>query len=832
MKTAGILSITFLLFLSIFIIAPSIVNASQELNHSPVSIEAEWNLVNTPTNENLRGVSILHSTVVWAVGDNGTILCWDGNYWHLIDSPTSADFMDVDFIDLNHGWAVGTGGTILFWNGNEWKEVTTPVSNTIYGIDMLSANDGWAVGEDAILHWNGSSWNLVSSPDPDIWLHDVEMVSSSNGWAVGSDFNIFHWNGSNWSVWLAAYPSNGYYLGLGMINSSAGWAVGDFGAIQHWNGSRWEYASGLDSSSPMLYAVDMTSSSDGWIVGEGGSILHYNGSKWSSSQSPVSSGVLFDIDMLFADEGWAVGTNGVTLRYGEGRNADLRQAGQIQISGNLVEGGKVFLRIPVKNHGNAVSPPIHPYTEGKTSMDKLWRADGAIPSEVTINPGETVEFTVQHDLWYGHTGEWTTYGVYLWNDYIDKYYGPLKSNSYEQQIKFNLNIDPKLKLLFVPLDWQGNQETFDAEVDSQMEFFLNDIPLGGCRDKVLIEKLDVTSQNYSEFTCVYPNDCGVSTIGPFVLDDLEIDPADYDIVIGLAETSPCQPIQGCSNGTDTVWVTSVEDSITAHEIGHIYGLEDEYCSNQAGSTDTRCNDGDSQEDGAATGDVNWLDADSSCECPPDGSDDSGGSACCNFDIGHDCSSVNYGVCCHGNRNSAGGRSTMSYANAQGPRGFDIHSIAHLNSIPELSCDSTESLTKYSGGMLISNASNKIIDVNILIYQDDTVVEQSIMTKLGEQTPASVLQSQSGAYVLEVIDANENVLWSHAFEIHFDYNGPVFLGEDYSGIDYEWVDVGYKIPFNITMNKINLYHGKNLIFSKQLPMQDGHTIYIPMILNRP
>ena len=48
--------------------------------------------------------------------------------------------------------------------------------------------------------------------------------------------------------------------------------------------------------------------------------------------------------------------------------------------------------------------------------------------------------------------------------------------------------------------------------------------------------------------------------------------------------------------------------MTAHELGHIYGLGDEYCSNQAGSTDSRCNDGDSQGDGATTGDVNWLDA--------------------------------------------------------------------------------------------------------------------------------------------------------------------------------------------------------------------------------
>ena len=201
-----------------------------------------------------------------------------------------------------------------------------------------------------------------------------------------------------------------------------------------WNGSSWSQV-GIPTDAS-IETIDMLSSTNGWSAGQYGEILHWNGSSWSFADSPLSSGWLFDMEMLSSDEGWAVGMDGVILRYGDERNADLRQAGEIQISGDLVEGGKVYLTFPVKNYGNAPSPPIHPYTEGYTSKSKLWRADGAQPTAVILDPGETVTFQVEHDLWYEHVGEWTTYGVYLWNDANNGYYVPLSSNGYDQQISF------------------------------------------------------------------------------------------------------------------------------------------------------------------------------------------------------------------------------------------------------------------------------------------------------------------------------------------------------------------------------------------------------------
>jgi Tol biopolymer transport system component len=383
-----------------------------------------------------------------------------------------------------------------------------------------------------------------------------------------------------------------------------------------------------------------------------------------------------------------------------------------------------------------------------------------------------------------------------------------------------------LKLLIVPLNWQNTQETFNTEAHVQTDLFLDEISLNNCRNRVVIDILNVSTQNYNDFSCSL-DDCRVNSIRTFVQDTLKIDPATYDVIIGLAETSPCAPIMGCSNRTNTIWSSAEYDLVTAHELGHIYNLSEEYCSNQAGSTDERCNDGDSQGDGAASGDVNWLDGNLPYDCPPDGSNDSGGSPCCNFG-GNSCSEVNYGVCCLGNKNDAGGRSTMSFANAPGPRGFDVHDLNYLDSLQDLNCG-TQNFLQQSTFLDNNAAGNQaILDINLLVHPDDTVTKENISIHYGRQTTASVLAGKTGDYSLHIIDRASNIIWSHDFSVYFDYEGPMVLGVDYSGITYDAVDVSLRIPHFCGMNILDLYHGEEMIFSDTLP--PGCPVFLPIAFN--
>jgi hypothetical protein len=374
-----------------------------------------------------------------------------------------------------------------------------------------------------------------------------------------------------------------------------------------------------------------------------------------------------------------------------------------------------------------------------------------------------------------------------------------------------------LSLLFVPLNWTDTQAQFEADIDTQIDFFLNAIPLHDCPEEVSLSILDVDTQNYATFAC------GTASVRNFVT-GLGINPADFDIIVGLTDTSPCPPIAGQSNGSNTIWVETTYESVTAHELGHIYDLEDEYCSNPAGSTDCRCNDGDdggcgdTGNDAAATGDVNFLDDEHTtldCDCPADGTDDSTGDPCCDFTYAgndYECATVDYGICCLGNKNTSGGRAIMSFADVDvisaGTRDYDEHSIAHFATLPDLQCHPA-----------VLRLSSSLIELLLSIKPDFSVVEEYILLSYGRPTRHFRWE---GDFDLVVYGKGEKVFWQQSLGVPFDYNGPVYLGMDYSDVKAESFSLSYSIPYEPGMENLVLLHKGEQIFSKELNFcnQDG------------
>ena len=405
---------------------------------------------------------------------------------------------------------------------------------------------------------------------------------------------------------------------------------------------------------------------------------------------------------------------------------------------------------------------------------------------------------------------------------------------------------PNVNLLFVPVNWNGNQASFNTAVQTQTDFFVNAIPLKDCPDEIRIVKLNLTDgMSAADF------DCYTGSVQSHV-DGLGINRADYDVVVGLTNRKTCGNIVGRSNGADTVWVYSGYDSVGAHELGHIYGLADQYCSNQAGSSDGRCNDGDVQGDGAATGDYNYLDASGPYNCPPNGGTDSNGKNCCNFydDLYNhkwiNCTGTSYSICCLGNRHTAGGgRSIMSFADVDvftpGARAFDGHDKAHLATVPQLKCGNTmlmylpllqlvmsdtstlsdESEAAEPGepedsGAAVGYSSNlstgKVVIVDLNVSKEGKVSENEVTLRDGRPT---MKPSVSGDYHLMAVDRGGGELWSALFDLYFDYEGPVEFGKDYSDVQYMSRQVSYRIPYFPQMREVRLYHNGREIYRKTL-----------------
>jgi len=75
-------------------------------------------------------------TDVWAVGDGGTIIHFDGNRWTPSVSGTSQSLQVVRAGDVGEAWAAGRVGTILRFTKGAWRAIESGTKNHLFAISI------------------------------------------------------------------------------------------------------------------------------------------------------------------------------------------------------------------------------------------------------------------------------------------------------------------------------------------------------------------------------------------------------------------------------------------------------------------------------------------------------------------------------------------------------------------------------------------------------------------------------------------------------------------------------------------------------------------------
>ena len=106
-------------------------------------------------------------------------------------------------------WAVGERGLILHWDGSAWSSSSmSPSAANLYGVWAAAVDDVWAVGgspigsgpNDVLLHYDGMGWTEVSPPRAlGATYFKVWGLSSRDVHVVGSAGLALHYDGTNWS---------------------------------------------------------------------------------------------------------------------------------------------------------------------------------------------------------------------------------------------------------------------------------------------------------------------------------------------------------------------------------------------------------------------------------------------------------------------------------------------------------------------------------------------------------------------------------------------------------------------------------------------------------
>jgi hypothetical protein len=255
---------------------------------------------------NLFGIWGMSRSAIWAVGDRGRVVFYDGQSWKRQDTPTEKRLTAVWGVSATEVWAVGYQGTVLRFNGISWKDRSPKTKVFVPG-------DGGPPKGDAAL---AARRNLNG-----VWVAATKGGATNAVYAVGDQGLVLHYDAktATWRDQIPVYASGQVVLVQDQLNavwglsSTAVVAVGDFGTALVGNSSRLtKYQTGTTRDLMGVWGRDQD---DVYAVGTGGTVLHFRSGRWRA-QSGAPKQVLRGVWGPAADGSLAyiVGWDGTLLR--------------------------------------------------------------------------------------------------------------------------------------------------------------------------------------------------------------------------------------------------------------------------------------------------------------------------------------------------------------------------------------------------------------------------------------------------------------------------------------------------------------------------------------
>ncbi len=300
-----------------------------------------WYEMTSGTSATLRGVWAPGDNSAFAVGDDGTILQYDGSAW---SATTVEPYPGTNIVvDLEGVWgasgtdmfAVGiapndviTEGEIWHLSGGTWAMDQTPIDGGLEAIHGVAGACAFAVGSWYEPDWEepggrgylvmqdstgGGTFSRAVEENNSSELRGVWAETCSNVFAVGGyeEARILHHVGGDWTV--EDLPIGNNLWAVWAASGNDAFAVGDAGKIFRYDGTTWtEMNTGVTAN---LRGIWGTSADNVYAVGFSGTVLQFDGTSWTILN--VGSGADFKaVHGTSETDVFVVGSDGTILRYG------------------------------------------------------------------------------------------------------------------------------------------------------------------------------------------------------------------------------------------------------------------------------------------------------------------------------------------------------------------------------------------------------------------------------------------------------------------------------------------------------------------------------------
>lgn len=159
----------------------------------------------TPTGFTLRAAFGFSARDVWAAGEGGSVLRFNGEAWAPLLGPSSATLNGIWGSQPNDVWFVGDGGTIWRWNGDRFERSISqaePITEALYAVWGSAPDDVWIAGQQGLLLRCRADLvcsriptdHVLSAPAPD--LRAAWGFSAQEIYFAGSRGSLLRWDGA------------------------------------------------------------------------------------------------------------------------------------------------------------------------------------------------------------------------------------------------------------------------------------------------------------------------------------------------------------------------------------------------------------------------------------------------------------------------------------------------------------------------------------------------------------------------------------------------------------------------------------------------------------
>ena len=148
-------------------------------------------VVRDPEARRLNAIHGTSSANVYAVGDYGVIMNYDGKIWKDLDLPTNVNLLAVLCNSENEVYVGGSRGTLLKWNGVQWEALESP-EITITSIALFNGDLYVSAGRDGVYILGKDGLE----PFKDLLIYHLKTIGK-NLFGIGNRL-VAQFDGSGW----------------------------------------------------------------------------------------------------------------------------------------------------------------------------------------------------------------------------------------------------------------------------------------------------------------------------------------------------------------------------------------------------------------------------------------------------------------------------------------------------------------------------------------------------------------------------------------------------------------------------------------------------------